>query len=198
MELLLIRHGLPIRVESDRPVDPPLSPKGHDQARALAEWLLPQPPDHLISSTMARAVDTAGHLATTFTLEPTADPDFCEFDRGSKAYIPLEELDRDHPHMQQLIDDWIGPGGAPRRAAFQARVLEALHRHIDDIDSERTALVCHGGVINVILADVLGTDRLMFFQPDYTSVSRLAVQGGRLRLLSINEAAHQRQVEGSS
>lgn len=197
MELLLIRHGLPIRVESDRPVDPPLSPRGHVQAQALAHWLLPVPPDHLISSTMARAVDTAGHLAKTFTLEPTADADFCEFDRGAKAYIPLEELDRDHPHMKRLIDDWIGPGGADRRGAFQARVLEALRRHLDSIDSERTALVCHGGVINVILADVLGTDRMMFFQPDYTSVSRLAVHGDRFRLLSINEVAHLRNVEES-
>jgi probable phosphoglycerate mutase len=194
MELLLIRHGLPIRIESDQPVDPPLAPLGHRQAQALADWLAPLPPDRLISSTMARAVDTADHLAQTLALEPVADADFCEFDRGAKAYIPLEELDRDHPHMQQLIDDWIGPGGAPRREVFQARVLEALRRQLDGIDAERPALVCHGGVINVILADVLGTDRMMFFQPDYTSVSRLAVHGSSFRLLSINETAHLRGI----
>jgi probable phosphoglycerate mutase len=194
MELLLIRHGLPIRIESDQPVDPPLSPLGHRQAQALADWLAPLPPDRLISSTMARAVDTADHLAQTLALEPVADADFCEFDRGANAYIPLEELDRDHPHMQQLIDDWVGPGGAPRREAFQARVLEALRRQLDGIDAERPALVCHGGVINVILADVLGTDRMMFFQPDYTSVSRLAVHGSSFRLLSINETAHLRGI----
>lgn len=198
MELLLIRHGLPLRIESDQPVDPPLAPLGHAQAQALAEWLIPHPPDRLLSSTMARAVDTADHVARQFGLEPTAEADFCEFDRGAKAYIPLEELDRDHPHMRQLIDDWIGPGGAERRAAFQAKVLAALHRHVDDSMSECTALVCHGGVINVILADVLGTDRMMFFQPDYTSVSRLAVSGGRFRLLSINEAAHLRGVDQPS
>jgi probable phosphoglycerate mutase len=73
-------------------------------------------------------------------------------------------------------------------------VLEALRRQLDGIDAERTALVCHGGVINVILADVLGTDRMMFFQPDYTSVSRLAVHGSSFRLLSINETAHLRGI----
>lgn len=144
---------------------------------------------------MARAKDTAGHLADAFSLTPTEEPDFCEFDRGAKAYIPLEELDRDHPHMQALIDDWVGPGGASRRAAFQARVLAALTRHLAAADAERIALVCHGGVINVILAHVLTTEQMMFFQPDYTSVSRVAVNGDRFRILSINEAGHLRTLD---
>src|SRR5699024_1886641 len=59
MDILLIRHGLPLRVESDRPVDPPLAPRGHEQAEALAAWLEPTPPDLLLSSTMNRAIDTA-------------------------------------------------------------------------------------------------------------------------------------------
>ncbi len=195
MELMLIRHGLPVRVESDRPVDPPLAPRGHDQAAALASWLAPIAPDALWCSTMARASETAQHLAEAFHLDPVQDADFCEFDRGAKAYIPLEELDRDHPHMKALIDDWVGPSGAARREAFQATVLAALRRHVADATAERAALVCHGGVINVILAHVLGTERMMFFQPDYTSVSRIAVSGDNFRLLSINEAGHIRHLE---
>jgi hypothetical protein len=35
---------------------------------------------------------------------------------------------------------------------------------------------------------------MMFFQPDYTSVSRLAVHGSSFRLLSINETAHLRGI----
>ena len=145
---------------------------------------------------MARASETAQHLADAFDLDPVLDADFCEFDRGAKAYIPLEELDRDHPHMKALIEDWVGPGGAARREAFQAKVLAALRRHLADATAERTALVCHGGVINVILAHVLGTERMMFFQPDYTSVSRLAVHDDNFRLLSVNEAGHIRHLGG--
>lgn len=194
MELLLIRHGLPLRVESDRPVDPPLAPLGHAQAAALATWLETTPPDAVITSTMARAAETGAHIADAYDLATTADEDFCEFDRGTHAYIPLEELDRDHPHMRALIDDWVGPGGADRRAAFQNRVVAALGRHLAGEPGERVALVCHGGVINVILAHVLGTERMMFFQPDYTSISRLAVNSSGMRLLSINESAHLRSV----
>lgn len=190
MEILLIRHGLPLRVESDQPVDPPLAPEGHEQAEALARWLDAAPPDHLIASTMSRAIDTAQHLGDAYDLIVHEDEDFCEFDRGTTAYIPLEELEPDHPHMVRLIDDWFGPAGAERRAVFQQRVTTALDRHIVDLDVERIALVCHGGVINAILAGVLGIERQLFFQPDYTSVSRIVWNGKRFRMLSINEAGH--------
>lgn len=190
MEILLIRHGLPLRVESDQPVDPPLAPEGHEQAAALARWLSLEAPDHLISSTMNRAIDTAGHLADAFALDPVTDPDFCEFDRGANAYIPLEQLERDDPHMVKLLDDWFGPGGAPRRAEFRERVVAALERHVADTDANRIALVCHGGVINAILSRVLSTDAVLFFQPRYTSVSRITWNGKRFRLQSINEAGH--------
>ena len=40
MELLLIRHALPIRREDvDGPADPELSEAGRDQALHLANWL---------------------------------------------------------------------------------------------------------------------------------------------------------------
>ena len=197
MELLLIRHGLPVRLESDRPVDPPLAPLGHLQAEALADWLAETPPDVVITSTMARAVETGAHVAEAFDLKPVADDDFCEFDRGTNAYIPLEELDRDHPHMKQLIDDWVGPGGAERRGVFQARVMAALDRTLGGLDAGRVALVCHGGVINVILAHVLGLEPAMFFKPDYTSISRVGVGSSQYRLLSVNEAGHLRAVADS-
>lgn len=194
MEILLIRHGLPIRVESDQPVDPPLAPEGHEQAGALARWLEAEPPDHLIASTMNRAVDTAEHLADAFDLVTHQDQDFCEFDRGTTVYIPLEELEPDHPHMVRLIEDWFGPEGAERRAAFQQRVVTALDRHLRDLDAEQVALVSHGGVINAILAHVLGIERQLFFQPAYTSVSRITWNGKRYRMVSINESGHLRDV----
>ncbi len=203
MEILLIRHALPLRVESDRPVDPPLAPRGHDQAAALARWLEDEPPDHLIVSTMQRAIDTAQHLADTFALDMTTDPDLCELDRGSTAYIPLEELDRDDPRLAEFIDkfvdDWLGPGGLERRTAFQARVVAALDRHLDSRTEERIAVVCHGGVINALLSHILGCDRMMFFQPAYTSISRITLDGNqRYRIGSVNESGHLRDLDAAS
>ena len=49
MELLLIRHALPIRIENPEgePADPPLSDAGLEQAVRLARWLEPEPPEYL-------------------------------------------------------------------------------------------------------------------------------------------------------
>ena len=195
MELLLIRHGLPLRVESDRPVDPPLSPEGHDQAAALAEWLHESPPNYVLSSTMNRAIETAQHVGDAFGLDVHQDEDLCEFDRGSHAYIPIEELDKDSPILAQFIDDWFGPAGSEKRAVFRDRVVAALDRHVRSIDAERIAVVCHGGVINALLANVLANDRMLFFEPIYTSISRVTWTGKAYRLGSINEAGHLRSLK---
>ncbi len=195
MDILLIRHGLPLRVESDRPVDPPLAPRGHEQAEALAAWLEPTPPDLLLSSTMNRAIDTAAHLGEAYELDTIEDVDFCEYDRGTTVYIPLEELERGDPHLEGLLDDWFGPAGADKRRAFRDRVVTALHRHIADTDAERVALVCHGGVINAVLSHVLDMDRVLFFGPAYTGVSRISWNDKRFRLHTVNESAHLRGLE---
>jgi broad specificity phosphatase PhoE len=51
--------------------------------------------------------------------------------------------------------------------------------------------VCHGGVINVALAGVLGLDQPLWFDPGYTSVSRMvASRTGVRSIRTLNECAH--------
>ena len=53
------------------------------------------------------------------------------------------------------------------------------------------AAVCHGGVINVALGSVLGIPQPLWFEPGYTSVSRmLASRAGIRSVASLNELAH--------
>ena len=55
MQLWLIRHALPVRVEGVvGAADPGLAPEGHDQAERLAGWLRGQPFDAVWSSPMRR------------------------------------------------------------------------------------------------------------------------------------------------
>jgi probable phosphoglycerate mutase len=55
------------------------------------------------------------------------------------------------------------------------------------------AIVCHGGVINAYFAHLLDLDFPMFFEPAYTSISRvLASSAGHRQVKSINEHAHVR------
>ena len=55
----------------------------------------------------------------------------------------------------------------------------------------RVVAVCHGGVINVALASVLGLDQPLWFDPGYTSISRMAASRTGIRSVSsLNETAH--------
>jgi broad specificity phosphatase PhoE len=51
--------------------------------------------------------------------------------------------------------------------------------------------VCHGGVVNVALASVLNLERELWFDPGYTSISRIvASRSGVRSVASVNDRAH--------
>ena len=196
MELLLIRHALPVREESvdGSPVDPALSARGVAQAERLAAWLEEEPLDALYTSPMRRARETAAPLAALRGLEPGVEPDLMELDHLSGSYIPLEELKRDdYPRWQELVQQG-GLYAGVDLPAFRASVRAALERIIDAHPGRRVAVTCHGGVINAWTSTLLGVSELFVFEPDYTSVSRfLAQRGGRRSIVSLNETAHLRE-----
>ncbi len=192
MELLLVRHALPLRVETrdGAPADPPLAPEGRDQAAALARrWAARI--DAVWTSPLARAQETAAPLASAVGVEVTVDDDLAEMDRDADAYVPLEELRHDPEGWAAAVDSWIGPDGAELREEFRRRVVGAIGRVVAAHRGQRVAVVCHGGVINAALADVLGLDAQLFFEPGYTSVSRVVANaGGARQLVTVNETWH--------
>ena len=83
--------------------------------------------------------------------------------------------------------------GGENPAVFRARLVPCFDAIVAAHPGGRVAVVCHGGVINVFLAVVLGLDRHLWFEPDYTSISRVAAaRTGQRSLLSLNETAHLR------
>src|SRR6266508_237142 len=195
MELLLVRHGLPVRIEdAGEPADPELSDEGRIQAVALAEWLAAERLDAVYTSPLRRAVQTAEPVAARHGLELVVDDELAEFDREAHFYIPVEELKatRD-PRWLDLIEGRWGQDGEVDRFVFRRVVVEAVERVIDANPSRTIAVVCHGGVINAYLSHVLGLDEVMFFEPYYTSVSRLmAARSGPRQIASLNETGHLR------
>lgn len=196
MELLLIRHAEPTRVApgewGERPVDPPLTAAGTRQAERLGAWLATEGVDHVVSSPLRRALDTAAPLATTLALELEVDELLTEYDARADHYIPVEELrvTRDERWHAMVEGRWEEFGGeAPD--VFVARIVPRLDALAAAHRGERVVVICHGGVINVYLADVLGLDRLLWFEPAYTSVSRVRVaRTGERSLVTLNETAH--------
>jgi broad specificity phosphatase PhoE len=189
MELLLIRHARPLRVQSvDGPADPGLSPLGRRQAEALAAWLAAERIDAVYTSPLRRAVETAAPLGEALGVAMTSEAALAEYDAEATAYIPIEELRAaGDPRWMEVPDDIAG---------FQARVGEGVDRLAAAHPSQRIAFVCHGGVINVIVSAVLGVGPQMLFLPAYTSISRVLIAStGQRSLASLNETGHLRMAD---
>ncbi len=188
MELILVRHGLPERRHDT--ADPPLSPVGHDQARRVADWLHGEEIHAVFASTMQRAIQTAEPYAARFGHEVRQHDGIAEFDRDSGVYVPMEELKRDN------YEAWLAMAQGEHGVdigGFQATVVAAVEEIVASHPGQRVAVFCHGGVINVWTAHVLGMTPRLFFEPDYTSVHRfMCARSGQRNVVSLNERAHLR------
>lgn len=192
MELVFVRHGLPLRIDdAGGPADPALSEEGHRQAEDLGAWLAPTGLDAIYASPMRRALETAAPLAAKLGLQVVVEPGLEEFDAHLHFYIPLEEMAHDDPRWEQLVAEWSSPEANATRHTFRNRVVEAVERIISAHPSQRVALVCHGGVVNAYLSHILQMERTLFFEPGYTSISRVLASGaGHRQLVSANESPH--------
>lgn len=192
MDLVLVRHGLPIRTVSDdgAPADPPLSEEGQTQAEAVGHWLERESFDAVYTSPMLRARETAAPYLGRAGIEPRVDPRIAEFDRDADHYVPLEELKRsDYETWRQLVQG--GYEAMPNFAAFQVDVISALGEIAANHAGDRVLVVCHGGVINVWAGEVIGIGPRLFFEPGYTSINRFRVaRSGQRSVVSLNELAH--------
>jgi 2,3-bisphosphoglycerate-dependent phosphoglycerate mutase len=186
MELVLIRHGLPERrADTD---DPPLTPDGLDQAARVARLLARERFDAVFASTMVRAIQTAEPFAALSGHEIQTRSGIVEFDRGTGAYVPMEQLKRDDYAAWKAFVDGEHQIDI---VAFQAAVVATLEAIIADHPSKRVAVFCHGGVINVWTAQVLAMEPRLFFDPGYASVNRYMCAGaGQRNLVSLNERCH--------
>ena len=195
MELLLIRHGLPVRIDdAGGPADPELAEEGWDQARRLVRWLAEEGVDAVYASPMLRARQTAEPLAGELGLEVVIDEEIAEFDREAHYYVPIEELKaaKDERWYRLAAGEFEFSEVDPE--TFRKIVVGAVERIIAANQSRRVAVFCHGGVVNAYVSHILGIARPLFFEPHYTSISRVvAARTGERSIVSLNETAHLRE-----
>lgn len=195
MDLLLIRHAEPVRIapgSRTAPADPALTDRGRVQAERLARWLAEEPIDAVLSSPLRRAGETANVVGDALGVDVEVIDGLMEYDAEADYYIPVEEMreTRDHRWRAMVEGRWEELGGeAPER--FRARIVPCVDAVVDRFAGRRVAAVCHGGVINVYLAAVLGLERHLWFEPGYTSISRVAAaRTGERSVVTLNETAH--------
>ncbi len=196
MELLLVRHALPIRRELESgAADPELSEAGHAQAAHLARYLASEHLDAVYASTMNRARQTAEPIVVDRDVDLVLSDGITEYDRFSSEYIPVEELKASNdPRWKEMVDGvWDGD---ETQEEFTARTVGTIEGIIAAHRGHRVAVVCHGGVINAYLTTILRLDNEFsrgFFYPNYTSIHRIAAaSSGERSVVTINETGHLR------
>jgi broad specificity phosphatase PhoE len=189
VQLLLIRHALPLRSEPGQGSDPELSADGIEQAKRLPEALARFPISRIVSSPQIRARQTAQSVADALGIAVDIDDRLAEYDRDLAHYTPVEEISEED--MKRLASGEL-PSGVDQ-PAFIARVKKG----IDDIVAaagrdDTVAVFTHGGVINALAHDVMKTERLLCVQVDYAGVTRLlwSSQRGQFFVAGVNATEH--------
>jgi broad specificity phosphatase PhoE len=191
MQVLLVRHALPLRSEHGQGSDPDLSDEGKAQVARLPEALARFPISRVLSSPQRRAIQTAEPVAAARELSVEVDERFAEYDRDLPVYIPVEQIRAENPQEWTRLAQGHLPS-AVDEGAFRARVLAAVDDLVAAADPEDTvAVFSHGGVINLLLHEILGTARLLSFPVDYASVTRLLYsRSGQATVATVNAVEH--------
>ncbi|WP_433598218.1 histidine phosphatase family protein [Nocardia sp. CA-135953] len=194
-EILIVRHGLPVRVENTPRPDPELSPIGRGQAQAVGEWLAQEPITALYSSNMRRAAETASPAARLLDLPVHVDADLAEFELGADYYIPLEEMRAEQDPRLDRFRAWIDSPEAPAILdGYQVRVVNALERIVADNLGGVVAVFAHGGVVNAAARKALDHPGRSVVEAVYASMTRIQITADlRWKLRSFNEIQHLRQ-----
>ena len=195
MELIIVRHALPeSEKRDDGPADPPLSPLGLQQAEATADLLATEGVDHVVTSTMQRAIQTGRPLADRLGLTPERLGDLKESDYRRNSYTPVEEMSADHEVIREFLNDPLSMF-ADGYEAFRDRVTVALDAVVADNRGRTVAVFCHAMVVGVYLQTLLGLNDPFAVMADYCGITRVAASSTGIRSVrSFNETGHLRHL----
>ncbi len=192
--LFLIRHG---EVE-DRyhrvfggKIDMNLSPRGQEQARLLAACLRSRSFDAIYASPMRRAQQTVAPLAEARPLSVNTVPELREVDFGEWTglnFLEVRERFRAHAYewLHHLERGSI-PGGETARD-LRARVEPVLRRLLARHLGQSVAVVCHGGIVRVLLSLLLDLplSKMSCFEVDYASLTWVELQPHKIEVQLLN------------
>jgi broad specificity phosphatase PhoE len=187
----LVRHG---QTDANRNgvllgrLDPPLNHAGREQAAVVAARVELLQPARIVTSPLARAVETAEIVARACGLTVEVDEQLIEVDYGEYDGLPLADLPSDLVMKWRTDGDFAPPGGeslasvGKRMGAYTTAVLDSL------ADGAVVA-VSHVSPIKAAVLWALGLPDLYAWRLrlDNASITRLAAGPDGPVLLSFNE-----------
>ncbi|ACE84605.1 alpha-ribazole phosphatase family protein [Cellvibrio japonicus] len=157
-----------------------LSEQGYRTAMARLQQLHQAPPiTRIISSPLVRCQQVAREFSIREQIPLQLDNDFMEMHFGHWDGMAFSDV-QDWQALEAFWDkpaEAAAPGGETL-AQFAGRVINAWDRLLDENHSGHQLLLCHGGVIRIVIAHLLQLDwrnAALFRQLniDYTSHTRI-------------------------
>jgi glucosyl-3-phosphoglycerate phosphatase len=188
VRLVLWRHGQTawnVERRFQGHSDIPLDETGHEQALSAGRYLAAMRPSAVVSSDLARAAQTAEHLARLTGLPVQIDKDLRE--RGGGAWEGLTDAEIRAGYPAEYAT-WNPPDGEPVPAVAD-RVAAAFGRIADSLSGGSLAvLVSHGAAISLGISRLLGLpERVRVIGPLANCAwSVLGRRAGNWRLLEHN------------
>jgi len=194
--LLLVRHA---EVEAryhkifGGTIDMDLSPRGHEQARMLADFLHGRNIDAIYTSPMKRVRQTLAPFLGNGSPAHTVLPALREVDFGGWTGLNWEQVCAKFNLLTHEWLDHIERGVAPNGengAQLRARVEPCLRQIAKAHPGHTVGIFCHGGVIRMILAILLQIPlpRTNIFEVEYASVTQIALHQGHAEIELLNFA----------
>jgi len=199
-EVLLIRHGGTAwnREEVFRGrADVPLSERGREQARLVAQALKERPIEALYSSPLSRARDTAQPLAEALGLGVVVDERLVDMSFGEWEGLPRTEVEKEDPERYEL---WLKASERFRAPAGEslAEVAARAWPAVDELAERHRvcAVVSHRVVCKVLLCEALGSGAAGFWRVrvDTASVSVLERGEHGWVVTRVNDRHHLRRL----
>jgi broad specificity phosphatase PhoE len=131
-----------------------LNETGREQARALAESLRELGFDHIVTSDLDRAKETAFIIGEVLELRPESDVLLRERSFGEYEGRPTDDLSSDLTGIEENVyvnPDARPPGGESFRDVV-ARAQRFLQRADDEWPTARLLVVTHGGMVQALRA----------------------------------------------
>jgi probable phosphoglycerate mutase len=203
-DLLLVRHGesQAARADTQFPLcgghaDPPLDPRGHDEAERVAHRLADERLSAIYVTPLQRTAQTAAPLAKQLGIEPRVEPDLREVYLGEWEGARFRiNAQQGHPIARRVFAEgrWEIIPGAETMDSLAARVRAGIGRIAAAHPDERVAVFTHGGVIAMIVALATDGRTFAFVGADNASITHIVVVpdglGDQWILRRFNDTGH--------
>ena len=169
IKLIFIRHGEAANAWGTHK-DPGLSSLGYKQAESILEndELQRLNEFDFISSPKARAIETAKPLANKFQKKISIDETFNE--------IPSKNI------ADNMKQDWLKRIITMDKKTLPREIKrwdEKIYKRVISLQ-KNSIIFCHFMVINSILSNIIKSDTILYFHPNYVSITKLVIENSQV------------------